>query len=143
MLVNRLIASAAVLILVAAACTGSGSQVASDRCASEGLEYVRSGWGDQVRLVAAVPSDGESVATWLETPGKPVSADQVAAWRDVGAKSVVICFYDGDFSSFPGPPEASKNYTRMMLLISDGEEPIVQSVGPASDLAPDQGPAAR
>jgi hypothetical protein len=129
-----------VLLLVATGCSSTGAQVASDRCTGIGLDYVRSGWGGQVQLAATVASDGDGVVAWLTHPGKPVSEVQVTEWQQRGSSLVAVCYYDGDFSSFPGPEEAARNYTRLMLLIPEDGEPIVGSVGPMDAVRPDEGP---
>ncbi len=127
-------------VLVIAGCSSSGAQVAADLCAGPGLEFVQQGWGVDSALVGSTDVDAKSVETWLQQPGGPVSQDQVTFWQSQKAGVVAVCYYSGDFSSFPGPPDVVKSYVRMMILIPPAGDPIVQTVGPSDVVTPNSGP---
>lgn len=136
---NRRTSLLLAVLVVVVACSKSGADLASDICAGPGLDYVRAGWGPEVQVVESVASDGRGVAEWLTTPGRPVSDEQVQSWREsIGL--VAVCYYDGDFSGFPAPQDVARTFDRMLLLVPQDGEPIVQSVGPRDALAPRDGP---
>jgi len=73
-------------------------------------------------LAGAYAVNGDQVADYLEYVHIAVGRDEntPSVWRDSASQDVVMCIFDGDFSTMtPGPPGHDTSAVRVLVVIAD------------------------
>ena len=109
----------------------AGSQPASagatSRCLDERASVAR--WGSVQGVAGAYIVPASDVAAWQETRDAGRGARPQSPFRSYGTEPLLVCFFDGDFDSFPGAAHRPP-YDRIVIIFDATGAPILDSAGP-------------
>jgi len=75
----------------------------------------------QITVSGAFLTTGKAVAAWQEQQAAKAGFGIQSPWRDKPDATVVLCFYDGDFTTTtPGPPGHDNSASRVVVTVSGG-----------------------
>ena len=125
-----------VTLVTLGACGGAASAVtpvsASAKCLDQ-RPAVASRWGTVNAVAGAFVVPAADVAAWQETRDASRGIRPVSELRGRGAEQMLVCFFDGDFDSFPGRGNRPA-YDRIVVIFDPGGRPTLDSAGPHDHL---------
>ena len=114
-----------------------GDQVGVATCTSHGLAFARASVSD-ARVVAGYSSTAGAVARWQEHPrwGGTGYVGRSSFRDDPAGEPVAVCYVDGSFAAWgryppplPGSSPAAPAFDRVVVLIPQSGQPIVDTAG--------------
>jgi hypothetical protein len=96
-------------------------------------------YGPITSVSGAFAATAGQVAAWQETRDGPNGPSLTSAFRRLpSGEPLFVCYYDGTFSSFPGPPLPNgqeRQYGRIALIVDHGGKATFDRVGPTNVFA--------
>jgi hypothetical protein len=102
------------------------------RCLGHGSD-VAARWGPVQGVAGAFVVPANDLAAWQETRNADRGARPQSEFRSRGADPMLVCFFDGNFDSFPGRGNRAP-YDRIVVIFDADGTLTLDSVGPRADL---------